>query len=215
MNQILEQINAVFPLHEADAGDFAKMKISGMKYALSCYEAEGLGHVSFIEASGMMGLMKMETMVINPFEKDAPLFSYDRIRAMGNDIFLNEFYDTLLGDAFDHAALLAVQKDAEALPGYDPGEHWYDDIKLAESTYKKGKKAQKEAFTVLGGHFLTEYLKACQKAEKCDPAEKKEKAKTYTEGLLSHGGPACDVFKKEKGQAFTETLFRNYMFGTD
>lgn len=214
MNSLLEKVNAVFPLREVDAGEFANMKLNGMKFTLSCYDAEGLGRVSFMHAVGMMGLMKMDTMVINPFEKDAPLFSYDRVLAMGNDTFLNEFYDTVLGASFDDAGLRAVQEEGASLPGYDPGEHWYDGIKLPVSTYKKGKKAEKEAFTVLADHFLEAYLKACSEAEICDPAAKKEKARAYTEGLLSHGGPACDIFKKQKGLAFTENLFRDYMFGT-
>ncbi len=37
----------------------------------------------------------------------------------------------------------------------------------------------------------------------------------YTEGLLSHGGAATDVLKKELGDEKTAKLLRSVLFGTE
>ena len=46
-------------------------------------------------------------------------------------------------------------------------------------------------------------------------AAKTEKASAYVEGLLSHGGPSTDVFKKALGEEKTAELFRRVLFGTE
>ena len=60
-----------------------EFKASGMKFSAVAYEAAGFGHVGVMNANGMFGLMKMETLVLNPFCVDAPLFSLDRVHAFG------------------------------------------------------------------------------------------------------------------------------------
>ena len=112
-----------------------------MKFDIKAYSAKGLGHVSLMRAKGFFGLMKMYTLMIVPKEKDLPLYSYDRIYVMGNDTLIVELYDTFI-DTPDLSALDGVKSKYADLPERDPGEHWYDDIKLPESISKKGKKAQ-------------------------------------------------------------------------
>ena len=59
------------------------------------------------------------------------------------------------------------------------------------------------------------YLDLSKEAKDCDETLKKEKARQYTEGLLLNGGPSTDVFRKKKGQEFTEKFFREVLFGTN
>ena len=94
-NKILDLIKAKYPLSPIDAGDMSTLKASGMKFFVEAYKAEGLGHVSVMRAKGFFGLMKMDTLIINPTEIDLPLYSYDRILAMGNDTLIVELYDTI------------------------------------------------------------------------------------------------------------------------
>ena len=49
----------------------------------------------------------------------------------------------------------------------------------------------------------------------CDAAPKREKASVYVEGLLKHGGPSTDVFKKGIGEEKTAELFRKVLFATE
>lgn len=48
-----------------------------------------------------------------------------------------------------------------------------------------------------------------------DMAAKQAKTAAYVEGLLTHGGPSTDVFKKALGPEKTEQLFRKVLFGTE
>ena len=119
-DQLLNAIRAKFPLHEIDAGSFSKLKAKGMKFDVHAYEAKGLGHVSVMRASGMLGMMKMDTLIINPTALDLPLYSYDRILAMGNDTLIIELYDTTV-EPLKYDALEAVNAANRSLPERDPG----------------------------------------------------------------------------------------------
>ena len=185
------------------------LKASGMKFNIRAYHAEGLGHVSVMTAKGFFGLIKMDTLIVNPDEVDLPLYSYDRIFAMGNDTLIVELYDTLSRDGF---SMEDVKARYTTLTERDPGEHWYDSIKLPESISKEGKKADTPALSRLATEHLVAYLDAARPTN--NPEIKKEKASLYVEGLLSKGGPSTDAFKKAIGDERTADLFRNILFGT-
>ena len=211
-NRLLNIIKGRFPLTEIDCGEFAKMKVSGMNFEITAFRAEGLGHVSVMRAGGFMGLMKMDTLIINPTEIDLPLYSYDRIFAMGNDTLITELYDTVVGDYSDES--LIKVKDSYTDPAErDPGEHWYDGIKLPSSISKKGKKNHTARLDELTIKHFEEYLKSGTE-KVTDKAAKQEKAKVYVGGLIEKGGPSTDVFKKSIGEAKTRELFENILFGT-
>ena len=213
IQNMLRTITDSFHLNAADVGDYRKMKVSGMNFQIWAFEAEGLGHVSAMEAKGFFGLMKMDTLIITPTEVDMPLFSYDRVHAMGNDTLIYELYDTLLGET-DLSELDKVKGRASTLPDHNLGEHWYESIKLAVSLSKKGKKVHTPAFDDTAMQYLKAYLETAKKAASCDAAPKLEKASVYVEGLLTNGGPSTDVFKKGIGDEKTGDLFRRVLFGT-
>lgn len=196
-----------------DPAQVQQLKVSGMKFNIRTYQASQLGHVSVMEATGFFGLMKMDTLIITPTEVDMPLFSYDRVLAMGNDTLIFELYDTLLGET-DLSALEKVKQNAAYLPDHDLGAHWYDSIKLPVSLSKKGKKAETAAFDTTATHYLAQYLIAARNAAACEAAPKREKASVYVEGLLKNGGPSTDVFKKGIGEEKTAELFRKVLFAT-
>ena len=58
INRIISLINQKYPLTEIDSGEFANINVNGMKFSISAYKAEGLGHVSVMNATGFFGLMK-------------------------------------------------------------------------------------------------------------------------------------------------------------
>lgn len=184
-----------------------------MNFEVWAFHAEGLGHVSAMAASGFLGMMKMDTLIINPTEKDMPLFSYDRVHAIGNDTLICELYDTLLGEV-DLSRVEAVKNTCTDLPDHDLGQHWYDPIKLSVSLAKKGKKPLTPAFDRCAIEYLQCFLEDAENADYCDPAGKQAKASVYVEGLLTNGGPSTDVFKKSIGPEKTAELFRRILFGT-
>ena len=96
LERLLDAIRASFALTEKEDAT-RQFQAMGMAFEARAYAAEGLGHVGVMTAQGPM---KLETLVINPFELDAPILSYDRIHAMGQEIMVAEMYDSLLGDSF-------------------------------------------------------------------------------------------------------------------
>ena len=211
-NAILQKIVQKYPLTELTVGEMGKLKASGMTFTVKAYHAEGLGHISIMRAKGFFGLMKMDTLIVNPTKIDLPLYSYDRIFAMGNDTLIVELYDTALSP-FDTTALAEVKKAYANLPYRDPGEHWYDDIKLKESLSFKGKKAETPTFDELVLKQFDAYLGGAN-APVSDENAKREKASVYVDGLLEKGGPSTDVFKKTLGEEKTAKLFKEVLFGT-
>ncbi len=213
INNFINLINEKYPLTEIDCGEFAKMKVKGVNFKISAYKAEGLGHVSVMRGSAMMGLMKMDTLIINPTELDLPLYSYDRIFALGNDTLIVELYDTLLSK-YNEAKMQSIKEKYADLPERDPGEHWYDSIKLASSISKKGKGKQSERLGELATWHFEVYLRSSQNLV-TDKATKQDKARVYVNGLIEKGGPSTDVFKGAIGEEKTRILFENILFGTE
>lgn len=188
-----------------------EFKASGMKFSAVAYEAAGFGHVGVMSANGMFGLMKMETLVLNPFSVDAPLFSLDRVHAFWREVLIAEMYDSLLGSSFRADPMEAV---AAQCPNISKDkDYWYEYLVVKPGLNLKGKRKDAAAFDGYSQAFLQAYLEAAAKAEPSDPEEKKHKASVYSEGLLSNGGPATDPVKKAMGAEWTEDFFRKVLFG--
>ena len=212
-DKLLDVIKERYSVAPLSVGKFATLKASGMKFTVRAYRAEGLGHISIMRAKGFFGLMKMDTLMIVPFEKDLPLYSYDRIQAMGNDTLIVELYDTLT-QPLDLSFLAHIKAKFRHLAERDPGAHWYDNIKLPESISKKGKKAEQDDFDALAAEHFSAYLNAPAK-KVVDTEKKKERSANYVNGLLREGGPSTDVFKKALGESTTEELFKKVLFGIE
>lgn len=212
ISKLLNALQEKYTLTELEVGEFSTLKASGMKFAVSAFYAKGLGHVSVMRAKGFFGLMKMDTLMITPTDIDLPLYSYDRIYAMGNDTLIVELYDTLV-NPLDLSTLDDVKSKYTHLAERDPGTHWYDDIKFKESISKKGKKAQTNDFDALALEHFNAYLTS-PATEVSDKAKKQELSARYVDGLLSQGGPSTDVFKKQLGVEKTKQLFEKVLFGT-
>lgn len=215
-NKILELIKQRHTLEEKSVGEFKTFKAKGMKFVCEAYNAEGLGHVSVMRAKGFFGLMKMDTLVIAPENKDLPLLSYDRIVAMGNDNLIIELYDTMDEEKVNFTLINSIKNKYKLLPerfadGEEP-KHWYDDIRLPETTSKKGKKKHRKAFDAYAVEYIYSYLSLS--SNECDVEKKKARTDVYVDGLLTQGGPATDVFKKELGEEKTHTVLKTVLFGT-
>ena len=211
-NQLLTLIRNRYPITQLDTGDMGTLKANGMKFTVEAYHSHGLGHISIMRASGFFGLMKMDTLIINPDQVDLPLYSYDRIFAAGNDTLIVELYDTMV-TPLDLSALESVKTKYTALAERDPGVHWYDSIKLSESISKKGKKADTSKLDDLTLDHFKAYLNVNPPVV-TDVGAKHRKAYGYVNGLLEHGGPSTDVFKKALGVEKTTELFEKHLFGT-
>ena len=185
MKDLIEVIESSFRLKELCSGEFSSLKVGPMKFSIRHWDGGLLGNVSYMVASGMMGLMKMETLIINPTEADLPLLSMDTVLAMGKLTTIAEIYNTTV-NGFDEKACLEVKDSISSYPDRPVAENWYDNIKLGCSW---GKKTGKKTL-----------------------AEKKKRSDAYVNGLLEHGGPSTDVFVKNLGREKTAKLFHEILF---
>ena len=213
LQNILKKFKDLYSFSEVDNKEYKSFKMSEMDFVTESYDLAGLGHQSVMKASGMMGLMEMESIIINPFEVDAPLLSIDRIKAMGNDSIYLEVYDTLLNASRDEAGFESVKQKYQMLNDIDYTSHWYDHLRYQSSILKKVSTAESHLVDECVNEYLDVYLELVKKAEVCDKVQKKLKAKEYSDGLLEHGGPATDPFLKTWGKEKTAELFNEVLFG--
>ena len=199
-----------FRLTGKDIGEFSDMKGRGMRFHTNVYEAEGCGSLCLMEMKAAAGLMRMETGVFSPISVDGPVLSFDYIKAVGKETFFTELYDcTFAHPAFGE--LEEVRKRYESIPDCDPGEHWYDAMRLPVSVFKQGHKLT-DQMSMLFKDYSGIYFRLLEGCAPCDPDEKKKLNGEFVNGLFSNGGPAVDTFRKIMGDEKTETFLRDHMF---
>jgi hypothetical protein len=181
----------------------------GMTFEARACAAPGLGHVGVMTARGPM---QMETLVINPFELDAPILSCDRIHAMGQETVMAEMYDSLLGDSFRVDNIVRALGESAAILEKEK-ESWYAPLIVQPWLHLKGTTGDAVRCDDIAEDYVEAYLAAAQAAGPCDPDQKRRKAAAYSKGLLEHGGPATDPVKTAMGEEFTAALFRETLFG--
>ncbi len=212
MKNLLDIIEKHYKLTELGAKGFDGMKVKGMTFSINSYNAEGLGHVSTMCASGFLGFMKMDTLIINPTELDLPLLSYDRIFAFGVEKLIAEVYDTML-ERRPLPTLAEFNKTYSryVTPTSQKG-NWYDDIRMSDECVSlAGKKDDNPEFDKMIVDYLKAYL-ALPADKVTDIAAKKAKNDIYVNGLLENGGIATDLFIKKNGKENTSMLFKEVLF---
>ena len=212
MEKLLNIINNKFELTERGSYGFDNIKASGMRFVVNSYKAESLGFISIMTAKGFLGLIKMETLIINPTILDLPLLSYDRIHVFGKDKLILELYDTMN----DKQSLDKITEVKNNYLGYvyessNKEPHWYDDVRLPETVSFSGKKKNSAEFDVIAERLIEAYINTTAPVV-TDAEAKAQKIDYYVNGLLNNGGPATDVFVKKLGKNITGMLFKNVLF---
>ena len=93
IDNMLSMITGEYRLRSLNSGVFHKLVVRGMNIEINSYEAEGLGRVSTMCASGLGGLIKRDVLVISPMEQEAPVITYERVKALGKDTLMLTKYD--------------------------------------------------------------------------------------------------------------------------
>ncbi len=213
LDHLIEKISESYPLKEVENADFSSFKVKGMTFEVKAYDARYLGRVSQMHASMPLGIMEMDTLIINPFELDAPLFSLDFIKAMGKVTLYLEQYDTLLKPDRKELCFEQIGRKYDHLEYAQVKGGWYDSIRYASCVYKKGKKSDLDQLKSLMEEYFDAYLDVCRDARVCDIEDKKVLADAYRDGLLNNGGVSTDAFLKEWGKEKTEVFFKEVLFG--
>ncbi|MBR4807877.1 MAG: SDR family oxidoreductase [Lachnospiraceae bacterium] len=199
-----------YKLKKVQAGEFAIIKSKGMTFTTRVFDAKGAGRLFLMDMKAFGGLMKMETVTFTPTELDGPILSTDIVHAFGRSTLVLELYGPTIGSP-DFGALDEVKKRYGSLPVYDPGTHPYDDFRLPQSVYKKGRGIKEETVS-MAAEYIDTYFEALKNCEKADPEEKKKKNAEFTGCLFEAGGMAVDQFKKMVGEEKTREFLFKYMF---
>ena len=208
---ILNELKKRYTLEKRDMGDMKNIHKGMYNFDCEAYTVKDIGNLFFIEMKALFGLMKMETTVLTPVNKDLSFCNFDIIKAMGNETHMFEMYRSAIKDT-DLSAFNAIKEKYSDLENYETEKRWYDDYRLESSICKKGKKISEKAEAMLK-ECLDLYLELLDKAEDCGPEAKKEKTKEYVDRLLSEGGAAVDSMNKIIGKEKTAKLVREFMYG--
>ena len=204
-----------YTLQKEELGADAHLKKNGMAFDTEAYTVEGLGHLCVMKMNAMLGLMKMETVVLAVTEKDVPLFNLDYVSAFGKETQIAELYDTQLSPWPEsaQAAFEAIQSKNAGLPdAAAKGARWYDAILYPCSCHKTGKGLH-EKLDALALDYLRTFAAQLKDAPACDKAEKEERVRGFAERLFAEGGPAVDQVTKLFGRETAARLILRHMYG--
>lgn len=222
MIDIVSIAKKYFEVSECDIGEYSTVKGGMIKAKARKFTIDGVGSMALQDATAMLGMMKMNMMVITPLSRDLPMFSFDIIDAIGNYTIIIEIYDMYLNKSAsfekDMQDFEIIKGEYKSIPDNDLGEHWYDEIKLSACVSKKAKKKDVEAqFDGLFKKYLEKYFEMAKSMDLLDESlldEKREKSAAYVDGLLKNGGPSTDQFVKMIGEDKTRDYFTKVIFGT-
>lgn len=209
---ITEKIWKNYEMIPVDLGKWKQVKAGMVSFEMEAYDVKDVGRVSFLRGKAMMGLMKMETVMITTKEHDSPLFSYDRILAMGKDTMIIEMFQTM-EHPHSYPELSDLKKKYSDLKPFQPKENWYDSLLMDECVFFKDKEHKK--LDDFYSEYLSNFLESIKKDPILDSCKKLSLHRKYVDGLLEHGGPSTDVFVKAVGKEKTKELFRKFLFGVE
>lgn len=215
----VDSLGRYFDLVPKDLGADARLSKRGMTFETKSWEIRGIGHLCVLRMNAFFGLMKMETIVIAPFEADLPLYNADWVGAFGTETQMAELYDTQLEPwpeeskgKFDEAKAAFAD-----LPDAPTGEHWYDAVLYPCSVHKKGKKLT-DRFNKLAKEYTDLFvaeLAAAAASGKCPADLKKARVSEFAHKLVENDGPAVSMMAKLFGKETMQRIVLRHMYGVE
>lgn len=211
IQKMLEEIKSNYACKTQDTGVFEKVYIDGAKFLIKAYDMKGLGRVSTVEMKRLVGFWDMQSLIITPYEKDMPIYYYNRHREKGKYIYRVEMFDTQM-DTVNIASLEDVVEKYSKIMDVSQNERWYDAVKLPASAVKTAKKKD-ELSDMIWEHFNA-YMQLVSEAKDVKPSEKKKKTKVFVDELCKQSGIAIiEIFLGNYGEKVTEKLANEVLFG--
>lgn len=211
-----DSLGRSFELIPKDLGSDARLSKRGMTFETKSWEIRGIGHLCVMHMNAFFGLMKMETVVIAPFEADLPLYNADWVKAFGTETQIAELYDTQLEPwpETSQEKFLKVRDANADLPDAPTGEHWYDSVLYPCSVHKKGKGLT-DRFNKMAGEYTDLFTAELSAAEKCPADLKKERVSDFARRLVENDGPAVSMMAKLFGKETMKRIVLRHMYGTE
>ena len=214
-SRMKDKLSATYELVIENIGSDSDVKKRGTKLKTEVYKVGNIGHLCILDMNAMLGLMKMETVVFCPVNRDIPLINLDSVQLMRKDTLIVELYDTQITpypqDLLNEFELLK-KSDSDLADYVSEGKRWYDDILYPCSYHKTGTTVNRR-FAVTADKYIEAYIDQLNSAVVCDYNEKKTKIQDFASKLLGNGGPAVNEIRKLFGDDFARRLVLQYMYG--
>ena len=210
---LISGLQSLYGLEPVIGNPYAKIDKNGMHFKITTYAVRGFGHLSVIDMKAMLGLMKMESVILSAETRDLPLWSGDLVRMAGKCTLLQAFTNTMIDPMSEDmkAPYRKVREKYKSLPPCETGPHWYDDLRY-DFTLNTSDRSLAEKERQITKDYFDAYLENIARSAACDPAEKRAKTAAYVDGLFKNGGPAADQFRKLIGEEAAREVFERYVF---
>ena len=213
IQKMVSELQNKYSCTPVNAGVFSNVTIEGAKFKICAYDVKGIGRVATIEMKRLIGFWEMQSLIITPYEKDMPIYYYNRHREKGSYIYRVEMFDTQM-NAIDVSAMSDVIEKYATLPEEPQNERWYDEIRLTGCAVKKVEKSRKEELSPMILEHFQAYMAMLENAENCKASEKKKKVTAFVKELCQNSGIAIiEIFLANYGQRVTEKLAYEVLFG--
>lgn len=212
----VNSLRRYFELVPVELREDARLSKRGMTFETRSWEIRGVGHLCVLSMNAFLGLMKMETVVIAPFEADLPLYNADWVNAFGTETQIAELYDTQL-EPWPEASREKFQALSRAfadLADAPAGEHWYDSVLYPCSVHKKGKGLT-DRFNTLAKDYTDLFAEELAAAEKCPADRKKALVGDFAHMLVENDGPAVSMMAKLFGKETMQRIVLRHMYGVE
>ena len=212
---ITERLSQAYALKQLDLSADARLSKKGFTFETDAYEITGLGHLCVMRMKALLGLMRMETVILSVTHKDMPLINLDYVKAFGKETQIVELYDTQLDfepDDLQKAFQRIRERDADLADYTSAGTHWYDDI-LYPCSYHKMGRGVSDRLAQAARDCAETYISLLASAPECDAAKKRDKIRSFAEKLYLSGGPAVDQVTRLFGRETAERLILRHMYG--
>ena len=215
----VDSLGRYFELVPKELGADARRSKRGMTFETKSWEIRGIGHLCVMRMNAFLGLMKMETIVIAPFEADLPLYNADWVKAFGTETQIAELYDTQLEPwpETSQKKFLGIKAGFADLPDAPSGEHWYDSVLYSCSIHKKGKGLT-DSFNKLAKEYTDLFvaeLAAAVATGKCPVDLKKARVSEFAHKLVANDGPAVNMMAKLFGKETMQRIVLKHMYGVE
>jgi len=210
-----DRIGEKISLQERDVGEYASIKLKGMKVLVKSYSLADWGTLTIMESKGMAGAMKRDSVVINSMKKDVPVFLCQYVSALGKRVLQLDILD-IMTDKTAGSYFTQLPAAAQADPGLKeqpmPRE-WYTDRQMPGSCAKTGSAA---ALKDLMNRMILSYIDGARQARLCGFTETRAgRVQRLLVELFDHGGFAYDAFRVCMKQEKTEDFYTRILFGAE
>ena len=177
-----------------------------MKFSVSCFEIEDLGHLMVMNTNGMGGAMKLQTLSFTPNTgKEIPYLLIDTMSMKKKALAYVEYYNCT-GKDLHFDLLEKIKEKYKSLPDYAEKDAWYIRERTEDSLIKGGENADENLLFEMVKESLDAYLAIAKEA----PADARSLAglKAFQERMLKEGNPSEGTMVKVLGKEGYEKFYK-------